>query len=66
MPGTRLEDIPLDAPIPATEVMYLWYEPDGAWVSWDTYVRVAIFGRNAERRRSGGGAAQSPLFQEES
>lgn len=58
----KLKDVPLDAPIPTAGCFYLWYEPDGAWVSWDTYINVAIFGKNAERRRAGGSAAQSPLF----
>lgn len=56
----ELSAIPLDAPIPTAGAFYLWYPPDGAWISWDTYVNVAIFGANAERRRER--APQGSLF----
>jgi hypothetical protein len=30
-------DVPLDAPIPTTDAMYYWWEPQGVWVNRTDY-----------------------------
>lgn len=61
-----LAEVPLDAPIPLTECLYVWDEVSGYWVTWVEYVFAAAH-RNAlpaavtERRRDGS-AARSPLL----
>lgn len=48
----RLSDVPLDAPIPTAEALYVWNEVDGVWerpIDW-------IF-RALHRAAEGGGEA---------
>lgn len=67
----KLADVPLDAPIPTTETMYVWDEAGGSWVTWIDYVFRVLNGSAATRRDGSGDAAaatrrapaQSPLFE---
>ena len=61
----ELKDIPLDTPIPTAATLYLWYEPDEAWITWDRYVNVEVFQKarrpQPEAPDGGGAAARLPL-----
>ena len=45
-------DVPLDAPIPTTDALYFWWEPEGVWATPSQYYFLL-----ARRTPAGGGAA---------
>jgi hypothetical protein len=58
-----LADVPADAPVPATEAMYVWDAAEGCWVTWADWI-FAEARRNAaakavERPR---GPRQAAMF----
>jgi hypothetical protein len=46
----RLQDIPLDTPIPDSRAMYCWSPDSEAWVTWDRWIEETVFQPNRARR----------------
>ena len=71
VPGITLRDVPLDVPIPTTESLYAWWEPDGVWVTWTDYVFLLARQKKPPARSASSGdaaaaerrTAQSSLFE---
>jgi len=59
----RIEDIPLDTPIPDREVLYVWSETSEAWITWDQHIDDTVFKRNRAEREHG---PQRSFFEEAS
>jgi hypothetical protein len=50
-----LDQVPLDAPIPTTEAIYVWDDVGGYWLRWVDWVFAV-----AHRHEPGGGKAAAP------
>jgi hypothetical protein len=57
-------DVPLDAPIPTTDALYFWWEPEGVWVTRTDYYFL-LARRTPAGERAAAGRYRPPVARQQ-